>query len=135
MDHLGKVFSIIHRTSAAHMEKALKALGVPYGQFMFILCICDHEGFSQEQLAAELKMDKGFVARTVKNLEQQGFVRRMESPDDRRQKILFPTEKSKRLYPKITGVIQQQEQYLTKNLSDIEKDLLRSLLDKVREGL
>lgn len=135
MNNLIKQFSVIHRQTGIRLEKSLKPLGVPYGQFMYILCICDHEGLSQEKLSAELQIDKGSVARTVSALEKQGFIERVPSTEDRRQNRLLPTEKAREAYVKITQVIRRQEARLVKNLSEIEEDLLRSLLDKIIENI
>jgi len=131
LDSFGKQFSIIHRQTAINTDRALKKLGIPYGQFMFILCIYENEGLSQEKLSSELQMDKGFVARTVKNLEEEGFVRRVPSPDDRRQNELYPTEKAKQVYPRIIDTLRRQERLLVGNLSDEERHMLQALLDKI----
>jgi DNA-binding MarR family transcriptional regulator len=120
---------------ASNIDKALKKLDIPYGQFMFILCICENAGLSQEKLSCELQMDKGFVARTVKCLEEKGFVRRSPSPDDRRQNQLFPTEKAERAYPEIIETLREQEQKVIGDLSESEAYLLRVLLGKILKNL
>lgn len=135
MDPIAKRFSVIHRKQVINIEKALRELGIPYGQFMFILCICENEGLSQEGLSSELQMDKGFVARTVKNLEEEGFVRRVPCPEDRRQNQLYPTEKSKQAYPQIIRLLEEREDQLVRGLSESEQYLLKTLLDKVMKNL
>lgn len=64
---------------------------------MYIMCICDNEGLSQEKLSAELQIDKGSVARTIKHLEKDGYITRIVSKDDKRQHQIFPTIKAKNI--------------------------------------
>lgn len=135
MQALIKQFSVIHRQTAINLEKVLKSLDIPYGQFMYILCICENEGLSQEKLSSELQIDKGSVARTIKGLEQQGFIVRTPSKTDRRQNQLFSTEKSRRVYPQIIDVLNRQEQKLTADFSHTERETLLNLLDKVMKNL
>ena len=135
MQNLIKRFSIIHRKSGIQLDKRLKALDIPYGQFMYILCVCEQEGLSQEQLATVLQIDKGSVARTLQQLERQGYILRIVSAEDKRQNLIYPTEKSKTAYPQITNTIDRWQEELTSNLSAIEIDILANLLDKVLANL
>ena len=128
-------FSVIHRQSAINIERRLKKLGLPYGQYMYILCICDNKVLSQEKLSCELQIDKGSVARTVKQLEQSGYITRRVSNEDKRQNLIKPTEKAFMLYGEIISTINEYEKCLTKDLSDIEKNVLTGLLTKLIDNL
>lgn len=131
MSSLVNSFSIIHRQSAIMLDKQLKSMDISVGQFMAILCICETEGLSQEQVATRLRIDKGAVARTVRQLMEAGYVTRCVSREDRRQYQLFPTEKARAVHAGIVQITDSWEKSLTGGLTDIEADLLRNLLDKV----
>lgn len=135
MRSLVNSFSIIHRQSAIMLDRKLRALNLPVGQFMYILCICANEGMSQEQVAAQLRIDKGAIARTTRHLLEEGYIERQVSPADRRQYQIFPTEKSRRIHHEINDISSEWEEKLTSELTDIEADLLKSLLDKVVQAL
>ena len=77
------------------MDQRLKDFGISRGQLMYIMCICDHEGISQEGLSCELRIDKGAVARAMQKLAGEGYISRVVSSSDRRQYHLFPTAKAK----------------------------------------
>lgn len=135
MRSLVNSFSIVHRQSAIMLDRKLRALSLPVGQFMFILTVCANEGMSQEQVATQLRIDKGAIARTTRHLIEEGFIERQVSPEDRRQYQLFPTAKSRQIQAEMKEIADAWEQKLTSELTDIEVDLLKSLLDKVVEAL
>ncbi|MGI6169289.1 MAG: MarR family winged helix-turn-helix transcriptional regulator [Christensenellales bacterium] len=128
-------FSFIHRRSGIHLDRQLKNLNISFGQFLYILCICENEGLSQENISCRLKIDKGSVARTLKQLEANGYILRIVSPDDRRTLQIFPTDKAKRQYAQIAHISSNWENVLTHGLTDIEVAVLVNLLDKVIENM
>ncbi len=99
-----KIFSVIYWQSQSFCAKRLKDLGVTCGQFMYILCICDNPGISQEKVAESTCIDKSTVAKAVQQLLQGGFITRQISAEDRRVNELYPTEKAKEIYPKIVEI-------------------------------
>lgn len=131
MNYLIRSFSIIHRQTDVYLDHQLKKFNLSSKQFMYILCICDNEGFSQENLASELQIDKGAVAKSIQQLENKGFIFRKVSPKDKRQYMLYPTEKSKELYPYLLELTMQCEKNVLSNLTSIESELFKSLLEKL----
>jgi DNA-binding MarR family transcriptional regulator len=90
---------------------------------------------SQEELASELRIDKGSVAKTIKQLESKNYVKRKTSSKDRRQYQVYPTELAKSIYPTIVEINTNYEHHLTKNLTPIESDVFKQLIDKISENL
>lgn len=56
------------------------------------------DGQRQQDLAISTIKDKGTVARALKQLETALFIQRKIDPDDRRQKIIYLTDKGHRLW-------------------------------------
>jgi DNA-binding MarR family transcriptional regulator len=92
---------------------------------------CERDGLSQENISAELKIDKSAVARSIKQLEDEGYVLRVVSNEDKRQYCIYATEKARSIYKIMAETIKTGEDYLMQGLTDIEKNLLNSLLDKI----
>ncbi len=128
-------FSILYRQAFQDLDAKLKPYGITASQYMYILCICENEGLSQEQICDRLKLDRAPVARAAGTLEGKGYITRTVSADDRRQNQLYSTEKGKLIYGKITAIVEQYEADLLSGLTDIERDVMKSLLEKVIEGL
>jgi len=126
-----KKFSTIHRQSSIYLDRQLKPFGVRSGQFMYIMIVCENDGLSQEDIASELKIDKSAVARTIKQLEDDGYVSRVVSKIDKRQYCIYAKEKAKNIYSRLAGSVSECENYITQDLTDIEVDLLNRLLDKM----
>jgi len=135
MDELVKKFSILFRRSGVDLDKQLKDLGISRGQMMYLMYISDNEGASQEQIAADLRINKGAVARAMQRFEKQGYVTRVVSEEDRRQYGLFPTDKTRRFYSAVQRIEGEWEEHVMRNLSAGERKSLISLLDRLIEDM
>lgn len=82
---------------------ALKEHGLCGGQAMYLFRLCHEPGLSQDELARRLYVNKSNVARQVAKLEQQGYVMRKSSPEDKRVQLVYPTEKAIKLLPSCRG--------------------------------
>jgi len=128
-----KIFSVIYWQSQGFCAKRLKDLGVTCGQFMYILCICDNPGVSQEKVAELTCIDKSTVAKAVQQLLKGGFITRQVSREDRRVNELYPTEKATSIYPEIVQIVNDFHEEQLRGLTDIERDLFMRLLQKIFE--
>lgn len=124
-------FSIIHRQSSVYLDRQLKEHNITGSQYTHILVICENPGISQEEISDKLKIDKGPVARTIKQFESEGYITRLISAGDKRQYQIYPTDKAKAVYESIHGIAGASESRLTKNFTEIEREVLKNLLDKV----
>ncbi|MFF2483100.1 MarR family winged helix-turn-helix transcriptional regulator [Paenibacillus sp. NPDC058071] len=104
------------------------------GQHSFLLTILSRPGITQEQLTQMLKFDKATTARSIKQLEQAGYLTREPDPNDGRSQLLFPTEKAKAFDPTLLKIMNQSNEVLSCRLTDEEESQLISLLQKVSLG-
>lgn len=128
-------FSVIHRQSSLYLDRRLKEHRITGSRYTHILVICENPGISQEEISDRLKIDKGPVARTIKEFTQEGYVTRVVDAADKRQYHLYPTPKAEALYAEIHGIAMASEQRLTQGFTDIEREVLKNLLDKVVANL
>ena len=135
MNDFGKEFSIIHRYSMVYMSKLLMEYNIPGRVVPYFMEICAHPGISQEQIAKNLKIDKGAVARTVKSMVDAGIVERQENPEDKRGYQLYPTEKMKKINKKNEEARKKFDKVLTAGMSDEEIQICRMLLQKMAENV
>lgn len=124
-------FSIIHRQSFVQLKQQLKQLSITSGQFMYLMLICEEEGKSQDYIRQTLMLDKGSAARTLKQLEDDGYITREVCAGDKRQYRLYPTQKARQLYPKIRQITDGWERQMLSHLSGVEKQILENILTKV----
>lgn len=133
---LGRLISVIHRQNQKYLLKAFKNYNIGNGgQYAFLKSIIQSPGINQDELTSKLKFDKATTARSVRQLEKAGYIRKETSETDRRANELFPTEKAIDVYPHIQFVLAELNKELTKNLTDDERTQLISLLKKIDNGL
>ena len=101
MDSLMRSINRTHRFSNRYQSEKLKADGISGNQQIYIFQICHHPGISQEQLAQRIAVNKSNVTRSLAYLEEHGFVTRERDPEDRRQTLVYPTEKALEILPKV----------------------------------
>ena len=133
MDSLMRSINRAHRCSKRYYNEKLNADGITGNQQIYIFQICRHPGISQEQLSQRIAVNKSNVTRQLCALEQNGFIRRQPSPEDKRVLQVFPTEKAEALYPKVLDIMRLWNSLLLEDFSEDEKSLLLSMMQRVQE--
>ena len=128
---IGKYISQIYRKGRAFINKGLLEYDMGYGQMLFLLQLYKQDGISQEELTKKLSIDKGTTARSIKKLEQEGFIIRSKDEHDKRAYKIFLTDKSKEKQETVCNVLQDWEDILTENITEEERDTLINILKKI----
>ena len=131
MNHLISSFSILHRQSDVFLSRRLSDLGLNATQFAYLMCLSENPGSSQEQLSSLMRIDKGSVSKSVHQLVNLGYITYTISETDKRQYKLYPSEKTLDLLPQFQEIVMEYENYITRELTPIEAEILRSLLGKL----
>jgi len=103
-------------------------------QFTTLARLNREDGITQKELANYLNKDYGSITRSLDGLEKRDWVRREDSSEDRRTKLVFITEQGKKIF---NIVLPLQIERNTKLLADVsEKDFehLVTILSKVRDN-
>jgi len=131
MNYLISSFSILHRQSDVFLSRRLTDLGLNATQFAYLMCLSENPGSSQEQLSSLMRIDKGSVSKSIHQLVEQGYITHTISETDKRQYKLYPSEKTTALLPQFHEIVMEYENHMTRVLTPIEADILRSLLEKL----
>lgn len=131
MQNLIRFFAITHKQSQLFITNELKSFHIGRGQFMYIMCICENAGVSQEQIAALLNVDKSAVTKAIQNLLEAGFITRENYDGDKRVNSIYPTPKAEAAYVEIMAAGEKWHAAIMQNMSEVEKDIFRRILDKV----
>lgn len=123
----------IARCGAQYRTEALAPMGLKACHASYLTEICANPGISQDKLAARICINKSNVARQAAILEEDGFVIRTPSPQDKRIMQLYPTEKTLALLPDISPILQQWEACLTSDVSDEERAVLERVLERMKD--
>ncbi|KUP09400.1 hypothetical protein Q73_00235 [Bacillus coahuilensis m2-6] len=131
MEPISKWISTLHRYGNIYKERSFQAWGLGSGQLLYLFHLYKQDGVTQESLSQQVCIDKATTARAIGKLEQLGFVSRHQCRKDRRQNLVYLTDKAHELKPVIIEKMTLWNEVLTSGLSEEEKLLLVKLLDKM----
>lgn len=130
---LGKYISILSRKSHLFLTKELleNNCDIVPGQIMYLMTLYNHGSVRQDNFHQLLHIDKGNSARSLKNLEELGYLYRVRDEKDRRVYNVFPTQKALQLQPLIFSILEKLDGFLGSNLTHQEYNQLLTLLKKI----
>ncbi|HWQ63890.1 MAG TPA: MarR family transcriptional regulator [Methanospirillum sp.] len=128
---IGGLISIIFRTQAIFLNHHLRSLGLSCGQFPVLMFLKEHQNVTQETLARHFHIDRGTIARSVKKLEDAGYVIRNIDPDNRRAVKLFLSEKGVSIISDLIRIDTEWEMTASSRLNEEEMTQFKDLLWRV----
>lgn len=131
IDRPGRLLSQLARVSGAYMARGLQPLGITAAQYPYLMVLYRRDGLSQEELAADLRIDKAAAKRAIDPLVAAGLVRRERNPDDARAYRLSATERALALRPAIQALLDRWEGALTSGFTDAERERLLDSLNRM----
>ena len=93
----------------------------------------DDTGTTVSTLAARAQMTKQAMAELVQYLEARGYLHREPDPDDRRAKLVLPTERGQEVVAIAQDLVPKLEDRITAVLGAARVEALRADLDTIRE--
>lgn len=103
--------------------------------YMTLGYVRDHPGTTQQELESSLLMDANSVVLILNELEAAGFSVRRRDPNDRRRHIVEITPAGRRAMERADKARDTLEDEVLQPLSAEERKSLRSLLERVLDGL
>ncbi len=132
MDITERKITKIAREAEKSVLRYLREDGVGTAEIDLIHALRHNTGCTQAKLAEILNADKAAVARRTQNLEKKGYLVRKDDPNDKRSRLLFPTEKAETLKASKAEIESAFYEYITTGaLSESEAETFAKLLDKV----
>jgi DNA-binding MarR family transcriptional regulator len=130
-ESIGRLISCINRYTHIYLRDSMKKYNLGSGQFRLLTTLYKHgDGINQEYFANFLKMDKATAARSIKKMENAGFIIRKKDENDKRAYNVFLTDKAKKLQPKIKYILARWTQILLKDFSEDEQRTYINFLKK-----
>lgn len=126
-----KNFGILYRTFLSYISKSIESKDLSFSDSVFLVNIGEKEGISQEEIADALAIDKAAIARSVKGMEQRGYVRAIKSASDKRAKELYLTETGHDLYRQMLNL---NEEWLKQVLGNMNSDEIENFA-KIISGI
>ena len=124
--HVSKLIVLIYRSQKIFFKKMLSELNINNTQLYILYEISNDPKINQEKIASRCNIDKGAIARSIKKLEDNGFIERTIDENNRRQNIISLTEKGEITYNKSKDILKDFEDILFDNQQ--EKENLQIIL-------
>ncbi|MED3881830.1 MarR family winged helix-turn-helix transcriptional regulator [Priestia megaterium] len=129
---------LIHRTDVRainYFKKKLKPYGMTPVRWSIISVLDSHKGITQTELAEAIDKKQTTIVEMIYAMEEKGLIKRMYSERDRRLHYLFLTEKGEELKKTLSPLVKDAHLFVTRQLSDEENTQLKTLLNKVYNGI
>ncbi|WVE35234.1 MarR family transcriptional regulator [Priestia megaterium] len=129
---------LIHRTDVRAMnyfKKMLKPYGMTPVRWSIISVLDSQKGITQTELAEAIDKKQTTIVEMIYAMEEKGLIKRMYSERDRRLHYLFLTEKGEELKKTLSPLVKDAHLFVTRQLSDEENTQLKTLLNKVYNGI
>lgn len=126
----------IHTELEKNANNSLRQDDLTMSQISVLIELAQAEGNQMElkRLEQLLHVAQSTAAGIVRRLEQKGFVEGFGSPEDKRIKMIRITPEGLACCEKAKANAQDAETQLTSALTDTERTILVSLLQKVRDS-
>ncbi|WP_084729665.1 MarR family winged helix-turn-helix transcriptional regulator [Streptacidiphilus neutrinimicus] len=122
----------LHRMFAGQL---LRPIGLHPGQELVMMHLWELGPQRQADLVRLMDSDAATMTRTIRRLEQAGFVRRNPSPTDGRASIIEPTAASQALRRQVEQVWGELESLVTGDMSEEERATALHALESLERNL
>jgi MarR family transcriptional regulator, transcriptional regulator for hemolysin len=133
-DLLFRFMKINHRMKRLVQNK-FKYYDITFEQWYILYFICLNEGCNQKMLSDSTKKDTGAMTRSLNTLQDMGLIERKNSYQDKREFLIYLTDKSKDLYEETSKIMFQNSQEIKSIFTKNEFKQLNYLLDKLDSNL
>jgi DNA-binding MarR family transcriptional regulator len=131
---LEALFPIICRNHHVFTDEEAKSLNISGQKIPCLMMIYYKPGITQEELVNIFQIDKGFIARLVRKLEDDGLVYRTRDTENRRKYHIFLTVKGEKIIPAIRDIEEKWKKIMFKGLENDEISKLMEFLNLLTEN-
>lgn len=128
-------FEVIVRYWRNFTEKRLREFDLTFGEQIIIIFLSKNENVNQESISKRYMIDKGMVAKTLTRLEDKGFIKREQNPNNKRENIISLTEKSAYIMKYINTIFDDWNKILYGEMSKEDIDCVKRLTGKMAENV
>ena len=132
MPTISHQFNIINRCSGFYRAERLKETDLGPNHHSYIFSVCRHPGISQEELTHRVHIHKSNVTRHLAYLVSCGYVKRVQSEEDKRVMLVYPTEKAEAVLPLLREIVHDWDDAVTEGFTEEEIEQLKSMLARIR---
>lgn len=126
----GSTIRALHKRVGTEFEK--RDIPLSPEQFHLLKIIASKEDAIQAELAEIVQLDKSGVMRHIDQMEQKGYVKRVNDANDRRKKYIVLTESGNVELEKCKAVLNELSSTILNGISDAEILIFKQVLTKLK---
>jgi DNA-binding MarR family transcriptional regulator len=131
----GYVVNLAARLFGRAFNRRLALVGATTGQWPILLALLEDDRLTQSELVRRLDLEQPTVANTIKRMHRDDLVARAPHPTDRRQELLYLTDRGRALAPQMVNMAAEVNRAALAGLSPSEARTLLALLHRVIDNL
>ena len=121
---LGKALQKVNQVS----KSKLSSYGVTPVQYALLRQLWRKDGQFGYELAERLQLDSATITGIIDRLEQNGFIERRVDQNDRRNKLVFLTEKGRSMEVPLCQKMDEMNEEVMSDLNDVEIQQFKKIL-------
>jgi len=135
--YINRSVSIIYRYNQRFFSQKLQAYSLPIevGQIPTLIQVYRHPGITQDGISSNAGIDKGTVARIVKQLEDNGIIIKKSDSKDKRVNHIYATQKGMKHKEQLFMIIRELHEVLYQGFSDSDIIEAISMLKRMKENI
>lgn len=106
-----------------------------HGWILGYLCLHNEDNVYQRDIEREFSLTRSAVTSIVKNMEQKGYIRRIEVEHDARLKKLVITPSGKETHNKIVQNFKEMDKTIINNISDEDYKVFIKVCHQIKNNL
>ena len=134
-ESIGFHCSLTLKAMTGELEKRLHKIGISPAQHIALAHLNASGAMPQMELAAYLSTSPVSVVKLIDRMERDGWVERQPSVEDRRIKLVVPTEKSAAVWSELTAIARATIEKAYRGISEKEINTCKKTLHRIRENL
>ena len=130
--------SLVYKTNIilkGELQTALKDMDITSGQWVTLKRLSEKDGYNQKELSKISFKEQAAITRSLDLLEKKGLIERRKSQNDRREYLIYITESGRKLLEEAQPNVNLYRDIISSVLSEDETKTLKSLLNKLCNGL
>lgn len=124
--------NVISRCEAIYRSQK-SSLGLPGIYHSYFFAICREPGQTQDALAKFLCVNKSSVTRHLCCLEKEGYIERITGKEDKREILVYPTQKMIDLLPEVAEITNRWNSLVAEGISQEELEIFHKIMDRMLE--
>ena len=128
---ISKLITIIAKGLSIYLNHNLEDLGINATQLQLLYEISYQDNINQEKIANRCNINKGAVARSIRKLEDNGFVARKIDENNRRQNKVSLTQKGRQTLSKAYKVLMSWEDEVIQDKEYVDREVLQLVFKEI----